>query len=477
MLLEITNHQNERMTSIGDWYAESWAKRETFEDYNYLSQHHASVLAPGQDFFLGGFAGTGKSTILPGIIERCGLDPITDVAFCAPTGKAAKVMGRKLRDAGVNAKPTTIHKLIYTPRLPRADAIAREISSLEARIKSMIAEGAIKYMVAGEDDLLQDGRTIEEMQARIDRLTVDLERMMEGDNDTIQFNLKDRYDFPSEVRLIVVDEASMCGHDIVNDLAYFGLPILAIGDPGQLPPVKDKHGFNVLKPDAFLTEIHRQAKDNPIIYLATRAREGEDLKVGDYGDGVEVVARRDDKATLDFDREAMLLVGTHRKKWLVTHAIREGLGYVESGPMSGEPLMVCRNSTKIPSLVNGTIVECMTDHGDLQRGESRFSLRIKNIDEDSENQPEYNLTVTQPLFEEHVLRKRPVFTAPSLQAFDANRRCEHLDFAHASTVHKAQGSQWDDVVLHDESGVFRADASKWLYTGVTRAAKRLTVVV
>ncbi len=472
-MLEITNHQNERMAAIGEWYTDSWAKRDTFEECNYLSQHHASVLAPGQDFFLGGFAGTGKSTILPGIIERCGLDPISDVAFCAPTGKAAKVMGRKLRDAGVNAQPTTIHKLIYTPRLPRAEALAREITNLESRITWIEDNDVDPDCVS----LNGDSFDVVEIRSRIDRLTVDLERMMEGDQDTIQFNLKDRYDFPPEVRLIVVDEASMCGHDIVNDMAYFGLPILAIGDPGQLPPVKDKHGFNVKNPDAFLTEIHRQAKDNPIIYLATRAREGEELKVGDYGDGVEVVLRKNDKATLDFGRDAMLLVGTHRKKWVVTAAIREGLGYVESGPMSGEPLMVCRNSTKIPSLVNGTIVECMTDHGDLQRGESRFDLRIKNIDEDSENNPEYNLTVTQPLFEEHVLRKRGKFTAPSLKAFDANRKCEHLDFAHASTVHKAQGSQWDDVILHDESGVFRADAAKWLYTGVTRAAKRLTVVV
>jgi exodeoxyribonuclease-5 len=45
------------------------------------------------------------------------------------------------------------------------------------------------------------------------------------------------------------------------------------------------------------------------------------------------------------------------------------------------------------------------------------------------------------------------------------------------TVHKAQGSQWDDVALFDESDVFRENRGRWLYTGVTRAAKRLTVVV
>ena len=44
------------------------------------------------------------------------------------------------------------------------------------------------------------------------------------------------------------------------------------------------------------------------------------------------------------------------------------------------------------------------------------------------------------------------------------------------TVHKAQGSQWDDVVLFDESFAFPDSRERWLYTGITRAAKRLTVV-
>jgi exodeoxyribonuclease-5 len=43
-------------------------------------------------------------------------------------------------------------------------------------------------------------------------------------------------------------------------------------------------------------------------------------------------------------------------------------------------------------------------------------------------------------------------------------------------VHKAQGSQWDDVVLFDESFAFPEHRARWLYTGITRAAKRLTIV-
>src|SRR5262249_38578395 len=41
----------------------------------------------------------------------------------------------------------------------------------------------------------------------------------------------------------------------------------------------------------------------------------------------------------------------------------------------------------------------------------------------------------------------------------------------------AQGSQWDDVVLFDESFAFQDSRARWLYTGITRAAKRLSIVV
>jgi exodeoxyribonuclease-5 len=56
------------------------------------------------------------------------------------------------------------------------------------------------------------------------------------------------------------------------------------------------------------------------------------------------------------------------------------------------------------------------------------------------------------------------------------KSADEFDFGYALTVHKAQGSQWDNVVLFDESHMFRENAARWLYTGVTRAAERLTLV-
>ena len=54
---------------------------------------------------------------------------------------------------------------------------------------------------------------------------------------------------------------------------------------------------------------------------------------------------------------------------------------------------------------------------------------------------------------------------------------DEFDYGYVLTVHKSQGSQWDDVVLFDESFAFQESRARWLYTGITRAAKRLSVVV
>ena len=56
------------------------------------------------------------------------------------------------------------------------------------------------------------------------------------------------------------------------------------------------------------------------------------------------------------------------------------------------------------------------------------------------------------------------------------RRFDDFDYGYALTTHKAQGSQWDTVVLFDESYAFREMKDRWLYTAITRAAERITIV-
>ena len=83
-----------------------------------------------------------------------------------------------------------------------------------------------------------------------------------------------RHDAPAaDADLIIIDECSMVDEDLGRDLLTFGKPVLVLGDPAQLPPVKGGGYFTEGEPDFMLTEIHRQAADNPIIRLSMAIRE------------------------------------------------------------------------------------------------------------------------------------------------------------------------------------------------------------
>jgi exodeoxyribonuclease-5 len=96
----------------------------------------------------------------------------------------------------------------------------------------------------------------------------------------------------SKAKLIVIDECSMVDAELGRDLMSFGVPLLVLGDPAQLPPISGGGFFTELEPDAMLTEVHRQARDNPIVRLSMDIRAGDYLEPGRYGES-EVVAKGD----------------------------------------------------------------------------------------------------------------------------------------------------------------------------------------
>jgi exodeoxyribonuclease V len=414
---------------------------------------------------LGGYAGSGKTTILPHILEQCGLHP-EDVAFVAPTGKAAKVMSSKLKDFGITTPAKTIHSSIYLPKSLKADVLEQRLKN----INLILSDARVKRL-SSEDVVFFDG------QATTHKHLLEILKVTKHDLDkayTVSEGPKFTFNIESKIynkSLIIVDESSMVGEEVVKDLKSFGVPILAIGDPGQLPPVGDNPGFNIASPDVFLTEIHRQAKDNPIIWLATLAREGKLLPYGTHGDSVCVIKRSQDDVSYDPDRNVQVIVGTNANRWRVTDKIRAALGYDSDAPMKGERLICCRNSRQSLNLVNGAMVEVLEAPEELVEGSP--SLVLKYLDEEDQIKTS---VVYQGLFEEHKGKKRDHFSADKRDSFKARKNDEHFDWAWAITCHKSQGSQWDDVCVHDESGAFRENAAKWLYTAITRASKFLTVV-
>ena len=410
------------------------------------------------DFLLEGYAGTGKSTILARLVEATGVNP-GQIAFMSPTGKAAKVMTKKMKADDLDATAGTIHRAIYQPKALEAYQIEQDLFRVQA-----------EYKVACEAG---DGMMIRDLKGKMKQLEKNLDRAYDENAPKFQLNVDSSS--AEKAHLFIVDECSMVDKDMADDLRSFGVPILAIGDPGQLPPISlAGPGFCNRKPDAALTQVHRQALDNPIIWASMMIREGNQVPMGVHGDGqLRVIDRDDDDVTYDLDLDAQIIVGRHEKRWQITRKLRKLCGFGTLGPMEGELMMITKNSRMHGNLVNGTMAMMTSDVGALRDGNVTYVGQLK--DEDGLS---YTLKCLQASVEEHYrgknnasAHKRDVFRAKQ------DERVHEVDYAYAITCHKSQGSQWDECVVHDESNVFRKDASKWLYTAVTRAAKKLTLVV
>ena len=196
--------------------------------------------------------------------------------------------------------------------------------------------------------------------------------------------------------------------------------------------------------------------------MAMTVREGGRLSLGEYGDS-RVISRRaiDTEQVLDCDQ---VLVGLNKSRRHYNLRLRELAGHVDPMPAIGEKL-VCLRNDRTKGLLNGST---WTVHA-LRAPPRPDLIRLDVVPED-----------------DPALRRRPVDIKVLRQVISGSdeeiplslrRETDEFTYGYALTVHKAQGSQWDRVVLFDESWAFREHRARWLYTGLTRAAQAVTVVV
>jgi exodeoxyribonuclease V len=259
--------------------------------------------------------------------------------------------------------------------------------------------------------------------------------------------------------LIIIDECSMVDEDLGRDLLSFGTKVLVLGDPAQIPPVKGGGFFTNAEPDALLQQIHRQAADNPIVALSLKIREGGTLECGQYGES-RVIRRNQLGATAVLQSD-QLLVGTNKSRRESNRRIRELLGHDETMPAAGEKLVCLRNDKKKGLMNGGT---WLVEKVHPMRGSKH---RMSVVPEDESRKKPVRISVLPAFFE----------GSEDTLPYAIRRESDEFDFGYALTVHKAQGSQWDSVVVLDESYAFREHRNRWLYTAVTRAAQRVTVVI
>jgi exodeoxyribonuclease-5 len=207
--------------------------------------------------------------------------------------------------------------------------------------------------------------------------------------------------------------------------------------------------------------VHRQAQEDPIVHLSMLVRTGRSIEPGRYGH-TEVVRRSelDPQRVLGADQ---VLVGRNATRRAYNARLRERRGLDDPLPLASDKLVCLRNNRK-KGLFNGSLWTV------VERSGSRAPAGVVRLrlapHQDSGRNPLKGSVRTECF-------------GGAIETLDwpQRKRYDEFDYGYVLTVHKAQGSQWDDVVLFDESFAFPDSRDRWLYTGITRAAKQLTIVM
>lgn len=386
-MIELSSDQKKALGDILEWY-----KRD-----------RASM----QYVTLGGYAGTGKTTLIAVLRKALqGLEKELKVGFASYTGKAARVLKNKLQEQDTITKNDTvgtIHSLIYSP-------------------------------VVNEKGVITGWKTKEKI----------------------------------EPDLIIIDEASMVDGQIWSHLTSYQIPIIVVGDHGQLPPIRGS--FNLMqKPLLKLEEIHRQAKKNPIIGLSIQARETGTVAPGKYSSTVKKFSSNDldgkeqaDELLASYNSDTLVLCGYNITRKKLNSFIRNSKGFESESPEGGDRVICLRNNHKqgIYNGMLGTIISIDKEDKDWYSAEIAMDGEVENY--------KGLISVEQ-------------FGADSALNFTERRKFtvkgDLFDFGYALTVHKAQGSQAKRVILFEErfKKMTDDDWRRWLYTAVTRAEEELYI--
>ena len=413
-------------------------QRRVYESMVDWSKHPSGVLA------VAGFAGTGKSTLLGLFAAETDLR----VAYICFTGRASSVLGRKLHAAGVS---TT----------------SRSQSDDERRIAGRW--GHLFYSPFDPEARLPFCGTIHRLlyRAVIDNVTEELRG----------WTKREKLDRPYDI--IVIDEASMVDAEIVSDILRHEIPVLAVGDHGQLPPVRG-NGSLMANPRLRLEKIHRQAEGSPIIQLSRIIREEGRLDRS-LADGRQLVfgSTRDLQKTLveisaTPPLDIAFLCWRNQTREYINRSAREYKGYVGQPPQAGEPIICLRNYPPVYNGMRGVLTETASYPYDQEWW--LMKARIEFPDEGVEA-ADYEVCRDQ-FYRHETFKSIDELDAKGIKVYSMSEAGRLMDFGYALTIHKSQGSSFQHTIVYADWGPnYESEKIRRLaYSAVTRASIKLTVL-
>lgn len=365
-------------------------------------------------FEISGFAGTGKSVLIAAILNELHLRP-NEVAAMSYTGQASIVMRTK---GFPNAKSihSTLYEVIEVPE--DSDVLAAKFG----------AKGMKKVFV---------------LRKQID----------------------------PAIRLFFIDEAYMVPDNMVRDIMSFGIKVIVAGDSHQLPPVGGNPAFLTGSNVHYLTQIMRQAENDPIVYLSQRATKGEPIHAGNYGN--VLVINDTDFAPQMIGWSDCIICGTNRTRETMNNYVRQLAGFHGNLPRYGERIICRKNNWEITlrdiSLANGlsgTVVNC-PDPSSLNP-DGTFSVNFKP---DLTDAVFDNIHVNYQYFNAPYDERNRIKSSFDLKWMMG----ELFEYGYALTVHLSQGAEYGNVIYQEE--FMRQQIQNQLnYTAITRAKRGLIYV-
>ena len=295
---------------------------------------------------------------------------------------------------------------------------------------------------------------------------------------------KDRLDYT----IVVVDEISMAPKSIINMLFRHNVYVICLGDPFQLPPIEKEEDNHLLdSPHVFLDEIMRQAQESEIIRLTMGIREQKPLHPV-KGNEIQIVpAAALSDGMLGWADQ--VLVATNFKRHCMNDFMREMKGFGPE-PCDGDKVICLRNYWDSwnydngDPLVNGTIGTIHNPHNDIIRVPYYaynkgviHTLQANFVSDLNEHFGEVSMDPKIMAGGDSELEWRDKYRLGQLRAKIGDVIPKEFTYGYAITCHKAQGSEWDKVLVIEENFPFaKVDHARWLYTAATRAAEKLVIV-
>ena len=458
-----------------------------------LTKVEAFLDSPVQVFMLKGYAGSGKTTILKGLVDY--LTSIEkDFALMAPTGRAAKVIRER-----TGQEAYTIHKSIYS----------------------------YENMVEIE----------------------------EGDSFYYYYKIRNNVDVTGKI--FIVDEASMVsdaknegeffrfgsGHLLTDLITYTRVfhenvksKIIFVGDPCQLPPVGDNSSkalesaylsekFNLSSEETEMKEVKRQGGDSGILRTAAKIRKSisahffNDFNLRSNGNDI---LNPSYETFLDTWQEAAcpkIIIAFKNKTCLdLNFQIRQRIFGNADLPVQKSDLVIMGANNYRKGIFNGefAVINEVSEFSTIRtialRGKDPVTLSWRDVelvfpDAESNNKIVKGKMLENFLYGDNYMKPEETqalyvdFTTrhkglkPKTEEFkdaimqDEYFNCLLMKYGYAVTCHKAQGGEWDNVFTiwdHDNTERFDCFIDKqkragktsenfyrWAYTAITRASKRL----